>query len=211
MKKIVYAVLLGWCVLPAAIAATNVYSPAKGVLCDRKSGFCADSQGISQALTGQYLGAAVQRKLEQTIGEPSTFDGSHYVLSNGVACDSKARVCSKSKLNSAVEPPATQALFGPASPAAKADADVTLPMAGVICDKESGFCVDSEGISMGITKDYLGAGAEAKMMEKFRSNPKFDTTSYVFSNGIGCNSAKKVCTSARGKVEARYTKHLFGG
>ncbi len=180
MRHLIHALLLAASVLPAAVMAANVYSPAKGVLCDRKSSFCADSQGISMALTKEYLGAAAQHKLEKMIGEPSTFDGSHYVMTNGVACDSKARICTKSKYDDSVEPMATRALFGVVPPAAKPDRNITFPMAGVICEKKSGFCVDNQGISMGITKDYLGAGAEDKMMSTVRANPKFDTAAYVF-------------------------------
>lgn len=34
----------------------QVYSPYDGVICDKKGGFCADSEGISVALTKMHLG-----------------------------------------------------------------------------------------------------------------------------------------------------------
>lgn len=34
---------------------SSVYSPQAGVICDKKGGFCADSEGIAVALTKMYL------------------------------------------------------------------------------------------------------------------------------------------------------------
>ena len=50
------------------------------------------------------------------------------------------------------------------SSAAPLKGAVDSPKAGVLCDRKAGFCADSEGISMGLTKLYLGEEAEQKMI-----------------------------------------------
>lgn len=93
----------------------RVYSPNPGVICDRKGGFCADYVGISVALTKMYLGESAERKLMDTIRpEPGVqdFDTSTFVLTNKVACDCKARICTVSKYESKVDTAHTNALFG---------------------------------------------------------------------------------------------------
>ncbi len=60
------------------------------------------------------------------------------------------------------------------------------PSKGVICDKKSGFCADSYGISMGLTKDYLGQAAQNKLM----GYKDLDTTSFAMSNGLFCDAGK---------------------
>lgn len=94
---------------------------------------------------------------------------------------------------------------------AKPSKAITFPYAGVICDKASGFCADSQGISMGLTREYLGAAAEAKMVQLVREG--MTTTAYVLSNGVDCDHDKRVCMAERRgtEVERRYTRQLFGG
>ena len=46
-----------------AMKTEGIYSPSRGVLCDSKAGFCADSYGISMGLTKEYIGQAAQDKL----------------------------------------------------------------------------------------------------------------------------------------------------
>jgi hypothetical protein len=190
----------------------GVFSPTSGVLCDRNSSFCADDTGISASWTERYLGAAAAKKLAGIIGGDGDFDGTIFTMSNGVHCELAARVCTKSKFGDEIEPTATKALFGRMPPTAKPNAAITFPSKGVICDKASGMCVDREGISMALTKEYLGGAAEAKLMQLVRENPDMDLTSYVLVNGVDCDSKKQRCmTERRGSdVERRYTKHLFG-
>ena len=69
---------------PAAIAGqveygSGVFSPEKGVICDREGNFCADGTGISASWTEQYMGAEAAHKL----GE---YDTTEFVLHNGVDC-----------------------------------------------------------------------------------------------------------------------------
>ena len=68
MMKNYLSALLGATLISTAFSAgaapsANVYSPYKGVLCDRKAGFCADEQGISMGLTKEYLGAEAEKKM----------------------------------------------------------------------------------------------------------------------------------------------------
>ena len=90
-------------------------------------------------------------------------------------------------------------------------ANVYSPYKGVLCDKKAGFCADEQGISMGLTREYLGAAAEAKMLKLV--NEGMTTTAYVTSNGVDCDHTRKVCMAERRgtEVERRYTKQLFGG
>lgn len=121
--------ILGWLIsaaltLPVASggvwSAGGVYSPTRGVLCDRPAGFCADGTGVSASWTEKYLGAAAARKLSATMTDPAGFDGSVFGFSNRVRCDIKRRVCTKDKLSAEVDRSATKTLFGklPAAPAA---------------------------------------------------------------------------------------------
>jgi len=215
MMKSYLTALLGAALLSTGFTAgaapsANVYSPYKGVLCDKKSGFCADEQGISMGLTKEYLGAAAEKKMTE-MGRDSSFDGSYYTMSDGTTCKSKERICTTGKWTDTVHTKATLALFGKLPATAKPSKAISFPSAGVICDKASGFCADSQGISMGLTREYLGAAAEAKMLKLV--NEGMTTTAYVTSNGVDCDHTRKVCMSERRgtEVERRYTKQLFGG
>ena len=86
----------------------SVTTPMAGVICDKKASFCADSQGISVALTKEYLGDKAEKKL-MDMGQ---FDMSEFVLTNGVRCDTKTQKCTVSKINQAVDAAHTKALFG---------------------------------------------------------------------------------------------------
>jgi hypothetical protein len=93
----------------------SVYSPDPGVLCDKKGGFCADSEGIAVALTKMYLGDKAEKRLMDMIRpEPGVqdFDSTTFVLTNKVACDCKARKCTVSKYEAKIDTAHTKALFG---------------------------------------------------------------------------------------------------
>ena len=91
-----------------------VYSPESGILCDKKAGFCADSQGISMAFTRQFLGEKAEKKMMEQINRVGleSFDASNYTLTNGVSCNSKALKCTVSKFSDKVDAAHTKALFG---------------------------------------------------------------------------------------------------
>ena len=88
----------------------GVFSPTKGVVCDRKAGFCADSTGISMSWTEKYLGKEAVQKFNKMI-EGGSFDETDFVLMNGVRCKTKEQACYKSKFSSDPAPNVTKALF----------------------------------------------------------------------------------------------------
>lgn len=77
----------------AANAASNhnVVFPAAGVICDMY--FCADSGGVSDALTTTYLG---KEKAKQLAAQ-GKFNRSAFTFANGAYCDVKAKVCRKDR------------------------------------------------------------------------------------------------------------------
>ena len=95
---------------------------------------------------------------------------------------------------------------------AKETQNVYSPEQGVICGKKSHFCVDQYGISMGFTKDFLGQEAVDKFMKMTDSLRDMDTTVFTFSNGLNCNTNKKICKKSKWdeKTDAHWTKILFG-
>jgi hypothetical protein len=107
-KAIAIAVLIGF---GTFAQAGNVYSPDKGVICDKKSGFCADKYGISLGLTQEYLGDKHAATWEKRLSNPN-FDPSAFTMSNGLSCDTKAKVCKKSKWDDNADPKWTGILFG---------------------------------------------------------------------------------------------------
>ena len=88
----------------------GVFSPAKGVVCDRKAGFCADGTGISMSWTEKYLGKDAMQKFSKNT-EGGAFDETDFVLSDGVRCKTKENACYKSKFSSDPAPNVTKALF----------------------------------------------------------------------------------------------------
>ena len=84
------------------------------------------------------------------------------------------------------------------------------PDLGIICDKKSGFCADSEGISLGYTKDYLGEEQMNRWL-KHLSKKGFDKTRFTFSNGIYCDTPAKKCYTNKYKdaVSKHWTQKLF--
>lgn len=94
---------------------------------------------------------------------------------------------------------------------AKTHTNIYSPDKGVICDKKAGFCSDSYGISLGMTKEYLGQKAADKWT-KILSDKDFDATSYTMSNGLSCDTNKKICKKSKwdDKVDTHWTKIVFG-
>lgn len=88
----------------------SVYSPGQGIVCDKKSGFCADSYGISLGYTKEYLGQKNQDIwAKRTSGD---FDTSAFTMSNGVFCDTNDGRCYTDKLKDDVDNHWSKALFG---------------------------------------------------------------------------------------------------
>ena len=83
-----------------------------------------------------------------------------------------------------------------------------------ICDKKSGVCADSEGISVALTKRYLGDKAETKLMAEINKvgMQDFDPTWFTMSGGLTCKTKEKMCWTTRlqEKVDRKAMKTLFG-
>jgi hypothetical protein len=99
-------------------------------------------------------------------------------------------------------------LLSSLSHAATLKGAVTSPVSGVICDKKAGFCADASGISMGLTKEYLGEGAEQKLL----AQGEFDLTAFVLTNGVACDTKSQKCTKGKWdkSIDTAHTKALFG-
>ncbi len=106
---------------------------------------------------------------------------------------------------------------GPAAPPPGTDqgnrslgASAYTPFSGVVCDRQGGWCADSWGLSMGLTKEYLGADAEAKLLAITKANPDMSTTEFTLSNGVRCNTEKKTCVDKlTHEVDQATQKALF--
>lgn len=89
------------------------------------------------------------------------------------------------------------------------------PNPGVICDKKAGFCADSQGIAVALTKRYLGDRGEARLMDSNRPEPgvqDYDTTTVVLTNKVACDCKAQKCTVSKyeAKLDAAHTKAMFG-
>ena len=80
----------------SAESSANVYSPQQGVICDKKAGFCSDSYGISLGITKEVLGQKAADKWTKILSDKD-FDSTSYTMSNGLSCDTKQKICKKSK------------------------------------------------------------------------------------------------------------------
>ena len=92
----------------------------------------------------------------------------------------------------------------------KPKGDVSSPKPGVLCDYRSDFCADSQGISLALTKEYLG-NAKMRTWEKRLRRKGFDSTRFTFSNGVYCDTGAETCWNNRyrDRVDPYYTQHLF--
>ncbi|WP_273793927.1 YcgJ family protein [Brucella anthropi] len=97
---------------------------------------------------------------------------------------------------------------------AATDNSVRFPDKGVLCDAT--FCADRQGISNGLTAQYLGQEAASKLA----AQGDFDRTRFTLSNGIFCDTHEQRCyrdrytdprTGKRSPVALLYTGKLFGG
>jgi len=97
---------------------------------------------------------------------------------------------------------------------ASTDNVVQSPDKGVLCDAT--FCADRQGISNGLTLQYLGEATAAKLA----AQGEFDHTRFTLSNGVFCDIREQRCfrdrykdtkTGKRSPVDLFYTGKLFGG
>lgn len=115
MKKtlVMTTLMTALMVMPMARGATLDYKK-EGAICDRKAGFCADSEGVSVALTKMYLGDKAQAKLMAQINAVGleSFDASTFTMSGGLTCKTKEKTCWTSRIANKVDAKATKVLFG---------------------------------------------------------------------------------------------------
>jgi len=107
------------CMGPSAFAQSNpnsaiTYPNPGGVICDQKSGFCADEQGVSVAITEMELGKKASKKLMdqiRTVGIEN-FDATSFTMTGGLHCETKQKKCFTNKYDNVVDAKASKALFG---------------------------------------------------------------------------------------------------
>ena len=109
MKRFIVCLFLTL-IASTALAERAIFSPDDGVLCDRKSGFCADREGVSMAYTEQYLGKKAAQKLLKIMGSDS--DMSSFTMSNGLHCETREKNCTISKTNDSPDQVGNITLFG---------------------------------------------------------------------------------------------------
>ncbi len=90
----------------------HVFSPERGVICDTYgTAYCADGTGISMSWTEKFLGPkAVSAFTKMTEG--GAFDGSTFVLSNGVECRTAINACFTQKNGNTISEAITQRIWG---------------------------------------------------------------------------------------------------
>lgn len=84
-------VALGLASFAGTASGKKLHFPAAGVVCDAY--FCADTGGISDRLTTQYLG----KKQGQQLAAQGQFDRTEFTFDNGIFCSIKARECRKDR------------------------------------------------------------------------------------------------------------------
>ncbi len=85
------------------------------------------------------------------------------------------------------------------------------PEEGIVCDKQAQFCVDSKGVSLGLTKEYFTLKAQDRLLKKIE-NANLSTDKYKFSNGIMCNADTKLCFTTQNSkkvVNKKFTQMIF--
>jgi|GEM_PF-5141529 len=91
--------------------AGNVFSPDRGIICDKKSGLCMDGTGISVEFTKEYLGRSAAEKLMKRIEKFKNYDTTWVTFSNGLDCRAKEKVCYTGKHTGVVDKHWTAILF----------------------------------------------------------------------------------------------------
>lgn len=85
---------------------------------------------------------------------------------------------------------------------------------GTLCDRQSGFCADAQGVSLGITELELGPRAARRLQDQINEVgiENFDPTTFTMSGGLHCDTRLRQCFTNRHdkKVHARATQALFG-
>jgi uncharacterized protein YecT (DUF1311 family) len=102
---------------------------------------------------------------------------------------------------------ASQARTAPSRPqTGSTDPKLFSPELGVVCDRVEGFCADGYGVSIGLTKIFLGTASSEALMRHDRN-----TTAFLLSNGLYCDTHRRACYRARDRreIDRAWSRRLF--
>ena len=88
---------------------------------------------------------------------------------------------------------------------------VVSPSKGALCDRTSQICYDRQGISLGITRQYFGPGAERNLMAQISGRPM--PREFRLSNGAVCSLQMELCWSdgfSKRQISREMSRDLFG-
>jgi hypothetical protein len=95
--------------------------------------------------------------------------------------------------------------------ASQAQAAITGPAPGVICDQAGPTCYDRQGPSVGLTQTYFGSIAANRLTAELRNRPQ--TNEFRLSNGAVCDLQAAACWSdgwQKAQLAPKLTQQLFG-
>ena len=80
------------------------------------------------------------------------------------------------------------------------------PEPGVVCDRAQGFCADGYGLSIGLTKIFLGTAASETLVHQ-----ETNATDFELSNGVFCQIDACTCYATRNRkqIDPMWTKSVF--
>lgn len=103
-----------WAIADSKSNNAITYPKPGGIICDKKSGFCVDEQGVSVAITEMELGKKASKNLMdqiRTVGIEN-FDATTFTMTGGLYCETKQRKCFTNKFDKIIDVKTTKALFG---------------------------------------------------------------------------------------------------
>ena len=107
--------------------------------------------------------------------------------------------------------PAAQARPAPMTLAQSQSAAVSSPAPGVICDRGTSSCYDRNGVSLPLTRQYLGSWAEWRLTRQLAGRPV--ATEFRLSDGSLCDLRSQTCWSdgfGQRQVSRDLSQRLFG-
>ena len=93
----------------------------------------------------------------------------------------------------------------------QAQAGISGPAPGVICDQAGPTCYDRQGPSIGLTQTYFGLIAANRLTAELRERPT--SNDFRLSNGTVCELGRSACWSdgwQRAQLDTKLTQQLFG-
>lgn len=86
------------------------------------------------------------------------------------------------------------------------------PGQGVVCDRSATTCYDNQGVSLALTRQFYGPGAERKLMATLSGRPA--PQEFRLSDGSVCNVGAQLCWSdgyGKRRISRELSRDLFGG